>query len=96
MQVSDYREKIIRVVKALFPEAKVILYGSRARGTEREFSDIDLALDAGQKLSRHDVQEAVGMFAESNIPYKIDIVDFYSVPPAMQQAIREEGVLWKD
>jgi len=96
MDVADYKLKIIGILSALFPDAKIILFGSRARGTEREFSDVDLALDAGKPLSRHAIQEAVAMFSQSNIPYKIEIVDVHEVSEEMKDAIKKEGIVWKD
>jgi predicted nucleotidyltransferase len=45
------KEIIIRLLDALFPGVKIYLFGSRARGTHRPTSDIDLALDAGRELS---------------------------------------------
>lgn len=44
------KQKIIALINALIPDAKVILYGSRARGDFAEWSDIDLALDVGKRL----------------------------------------------
>ncbi len=44
------KDKIVRVLKALFPGAKIILYGSRARGDAHDNSDIDIAIDAGKKF----------------------------------------------
>lgn len=35
------------------------------------------------------------MFAESNIPYKIAIIDFYSTSDQMRELILKEGILWK-
>lgn len=89
------KQKIIAVISALIPQAKIILFGSRARGTNSERSDIDLALDAGSALPTGDVGELVDMFRESNIPYKIEIVDFYLVSKSMQDSIQQEGVTWK-
>ena len=90
-----YKEKIIRILSALFPDTRIILYGSRARETQRLFSDIDLALDAGKEISRHDIQEAISMLQESNVPYKIDIVDLWAVRDEMRKAIQKEGIVWK-
>ncbi|QQR48876.1 nucleotidyltransferase domain-containing protein [bacterium] len=91
----EYQKKIIAILSALFPDAKIYLFGSRARGTNQEFSDIDIALDAGKKLRRADVGEARDMLGESNIPYKIDLVDFQDISEAMRKFILQEGVLWK-
>lgn len=91
----EHKNKIVGILSVLFPTAKVYLFGSRARGTASQWSDIDIALDVGHKLEHVDVDEAKCMFVESNIPYKIEIVDFHSVSKSMQESIRQEGILWK-
>src|SRR5262245_35526819 len=66
---EDSKRKIIAVISALIPEATIYLFGSRARGTQSQWSDIDIALDAGKKLSRYDIGEIVSMFQASSMPY---------------------------
>lgn len=92
----ENQDKMTRVLKALFPDAKIILYGSRARGDARENSDIDIAIDAGKKVSRHDINEARSMFEESNIIFKIDIIDYHAVSEILQKQIDKDGILWSD
>lgn len=90
-----HKAKIIAILSVLFPDAKIYLFGSRARGTHRERSDIDIALDADRKLDFLDIGEVRDMLAESNIPYTIEIVDLHSVPEKMRNTILEEKIVWK-
>ena len=90
-----YKKKIIAVLSAPFPGAKIYLFGSRARGNHGERSDIDIAIDSGKELPQVDIGEARDMLAESNIPYKIDVVDLHGVPKDMREDILKEGILWK-
>jgi uncharacterized protein len=89
------KQKIIAVISALIPDAKIYLFGSRARGTNAERADIDIALDAGRPLPQRDVDEVKSMFRESNIMYKVDVVDFYQINEAMKEEILRERVVWK-
>lgn len=91
----EYKKKIIRVIQALMPGVKIILFGSRARGDHSRSSDIDIALDAGKKLRRADVGEIRDMFMESNIIHKIDVLDYHGVSKDMQEMIDKEGIAWK-
>ena len=88
--------KIIRVIEALIPEAKIYLFGSRARSTHQDRADIDIAIDAGKRLERVDVGEIRDMLNESNISLKIDVVDLHNIPEEMKTAILEEGIVWKE
>jgi predicted nucleotidyltransferase len=89
------KQKIIAVISALIPEARIYLFGSRARGSNAQYADIDIALDAGKPLPLRDIDEVKSMFGESNIPYKIDVVDIHQVNDRMRQQIMKERVIWK-
>lgn len=94
----DERTKriIIAVIAALIPHAKIYLFGSRARGTHKEYSDVDIAVDAGERLAYSQIGEARDMLNASNIPLKFDVLDFQRVDQAMQDSIRKDGILWKE
>ncbi len=94
--ISDAdKKKIIGLLSALVPDAKIYLFGSRARGTHTEYSDIDLALDAGAKLSLVAVDEAKSIMAASNIIHRVDVVDMYRISEGMRADILQEGILWE-
>lgn len=91
------KQKIIAIISALIPDAKIYLYGSRARATAQEWSDIDIALDAGRELPQLDVGEIRDIMIELNIPYKVDIVDLNSsvLSESLKNAILRDKVIWK-
>lgn len=91
---ASAQQKIIAILKALFPHARIILFGSRALGAQRHSSDIDIAIDAGAKLERSDIGEARDMLNASNMPYRFDIVDLQSISEEMRKAILKEGKVW--
>lgn len=51
---------------------KVILYGSRAKGTYKPFSDVDITLD-GEGLSVTDIAEIATAIDDLLLPYMFDI-----------------------
>ncbi len=85
---------IVKLLIVLFPYAKIYLFGSRARGTHKVTSDIDLAIDTGRPLSSLDIARARNIVEALNIPQLIDIVDLNSLPAEMKAHILKEGVLW--
>lgn len=91
----EYKRKLIGILSVLFPKAKIYLFGSRARGSAQPFSDIDIALDEGQKIDLLRLGEARAMFAESNIFCPVDIVDLRDLDAPMVEQIYKEGILWK-
>ena len=52
---------------------KAVLYGSRAKGNFKPFSDVDIAL-FGEELSQKDVKELLVEINDSNFPYQVDLV----------------------
>lgn len=89
------QETIIRLLDALYPGVKIYLFGSRARGTAKPFSDIDLAIDAGKKLNFVEVAIAKNVIEGLNMPITVDVVDMHSIPESLKAIILKEGVIWK-
>lgn len=54
---------------------KVMLYGSRAKGNFREFSDVDITL-FGEDLTHDDLLMLCERLDESNLPYMYDVSIF--------------------
>lgn len=57
---------------------KAVLYGSRAKGNFKPFSDVDIAL-FGDELSQKDVKELLVEINDSNFPYQVDLVVYKSI-----------------
>lgn len=90
------QETMVRLLEALFPGVKIYLFGSRARGTNRPTSDIDLALDAGRKLSFLEIARARNVLDTLHLAEKIDVVDMHSIPQELKDTILKEGIEWKN
>jgi type I restriction enzyme S subunit len=55
--------------------------------------DLDLCVDNHQALSFETLAALRDAFAESNVPYKVDVVDWHSVDPAFQALIQKKRVV---
>jgi predicted nucleotidyltransferase len=93
---DNYRDIIVPIILKHLPNAKIILYGSRARKQERPGSDIDVAIDMGSKIDDHTMALIRGDIEESSLPILFDIVDFYAVSEDMVEAIKKDGVIWRE
>lgn len=70
---------------------QIVIFGSRAKGTAKRYSDIDLALIGDQPVPGQTAAALAEAFEESNLPYTIDIVDFGRASPALKKEINEYG-----
>lgn len=91
---EETRRKIYGILKILFPNAQIYLFGSRAWGKFRQFSDIDLAIADRPEGPSLQLGEARDVLEALNIPYKVDLVDLYRINATLRDKIVHEGVLW--
>ncbi len=92
--LEDARRLVVNKLQGL--PVRVWLFGSRTRGTASAASDIDLAILPKGTLPEGILSELREAFEESDIPYKVDVVDLRSVDGAFRRRIESEGVLWLD
>ncbi|MBQ9646250.1 MAG: nucleotidyltransferase domain-containing protein [Prevotella sp.] len=70
---------------------KVILYGSRAKGNYRPFSDVDITL-VGDHLTDDDLADVSARLADSSLPYFCDVSLFSRLDnPALIDHIVQRG-----
>ncbi len=91
-----YKNEILRALEYHFPGAKVILFGSRARGTNQPGSDVDIAVDAGKKIELGELARARATLENTTIPFFTDLVDLNRVPQELRKVIVKEGIVWKN
>lgn len=74
-------KKVKEVVFSVIPskEIKVFIFGSRATGNASRFSDIDLGIKGSAPISGVRIAEIKELFEDSNLPFKVDVVDFSRV-----------------
>ena len=92
--LSDATVKKIREVLAGFPEVeKAVLYGSRAKGTFKSGSDIDLTL-CGAGLTFSLLARIDTALDDLLLPYEIDLSLMSSIThPALLDHIQRMGVV---
>lgn len=91
--LSEQTVEKIRAVLAHFPEVeKAVLYGSRAKGTHRSGSDIDLVL-FGKGLGQSKLGQIDNALDDLLLPYRFDLSLFAKLThPELIDHIRRVGV----
>jgi len=91
---ESYRAQIVPVLRRFPQVERAILFGSRAKGTERSGSDIDLALTGNQLDDAHlpRLYEAIDNLL---LPVKVDLVILSeTTKPELKDHIERVGVEW--
>ena len=71
---------------------KVHVFGSRARGQAKAWSDLDLVFEAPAPLSLELFATLAEAFEESELPWKVDIVDRKAVSDRFGRLIDQSKV----
>ena len=92
---QKYLEQVQTLLRIHVPHAEVWAYGSRVTGSGHEASDLDLVLRNPQNLLEEtgaldDLKEA---FTESNLPIRVDIMDWARIPTSFHREIEQAHVV---
>lgn len=95
--LSEVAFKKLMMLLCEFKEfERILVFGSRALGTYREGSDIDIAV-FGSQISRETLRSFKIQYDELGLPYQVDIVHYESIDnPALKEHIDKVGVSFKD
>lgn len=97
--VLDLPQKYLQQVQALLrehvPGMEVWAYGSRVTGGGHEASDLDLVLrnpvdPHTENRVTHELKEA---FIESNLPIRVDVMDWARIPESFHREIERAHVV---
>jgi predicted nucleotidyltransferase len=89
----DHLSIVRSILRQYLPQnAQIWVFGSRAKATTKTYADLDLAFDLGQKMSLDLTLDLAIKFQESDLPYKVDMVDMVTVDSEFRQIIEAEMV----
>lgn len=80
--IEETWQKLIKKTVAKYlptDRYKVFLFGSRATGVSRKWSDVDVGILGSGKVDLTTLTRIKGELADSDIPYRTEVVDFSSV-----------------
>jgi len=87
------RGSVLRILAAHLPEtAAAWVFGSRATGRARKYSDLDVAIDAGRALSFDELAALRESFSDSDLPYRVDIVDWQTADERFRRIVTADRV----
>jgi type I restriction enzyme S subunit len=90
---SEHWEIIRNILQRHVPGSEVWAFGSRAKWTAKPYSDLDLAIIGQQPLPLAVHAALQDDFSESDLPWKVDIVDWASTSDTFREIIRRDRVV---
>lgn len=80
------------ILNIWLPTREVRVFGSRARGKPKPYSDLDLVIMGDTHLSLITLGQLQDAFANSDLPWRVDVVDWASTSPEFQSHIADHSV----
>jgi len=94
INVSPEQWEIVHtVLQKHVPQYAVWAFGSRAKGIAKPYSDLDLAIISDEPLPLSVSATLSDDFSESDLPWRVDIVDWSQTSPAFQEVIAQNKVV---
>ena len=90
----DLNHKHLRIIKDILARhvagCEVRAFGSRVTGQAKRYSDPDLSIVSDEALSPRTLALLEDDFAESDLPFKVDVLDWSAVSDPFRQIIMQD------
>lgn len=90
----DLNPKHLKTIQSILaeyvPTYEVRAFGSRVKWTAKDYSDLDLAVVGNDPLSLRQRGQLADAFEESNLPIRVDVLDWQSISERFRQVILEK------
>lgn len=89
---AEYLKQIQAMVSAVLrrKDAQAFLFGSATR--KPRFRDCDIGLTG--RIDKDEVRRLKEVFEESDLPYKVDVVDFNRVSETFKRNVLARPIIW--
>jgi type I restriction enzyme, S subunit len=83
------------ILDTYVPEYEVWAFGSRAKWSAKEYSDLDLAIITNKTLDISRNADLTNAFQDSPLPWKVDIVDWSAADESFRKRIIKDRIIIK-
>lgn len=85
----DNLSMVKQILREHVPEYEVWVFGSRVQGTAKRYSDLDIVLVGSEKLDFNRLYRLKEAFEESELPIRVDVIDWQTTSDAFRQVIKK-------
>ncbi|TSE29530.1 restriction endonuclease subunit S [Tepidimonas taiwanensis] len=89
----DHWEIVKSILQKHVPQYEVWAFGSRAKWTAKEYSDLDLAIITDEPLSLDVSARLSDAFSESDLPWRVDVVDWAATSESFKKDVERDKVV---
>ncbi|MFH1873899.1 MAG: nucleotidyltransferase domain-containing protein [Pseudomonadota bacterium] len=86
----DYLKIVLAVLVQYAPKYEVWAFGSRVGGKTKKHADLDLVIKTDLPVPDGIMANLREAFSESNLPFKVDVVDWSKISKNFQKIIKEK------
>lgn len=88
LSVTKEQFRVIRsILTRIVPGAEYLAFGSRLDHCHHRYSDLDIAIRADDKLPLEQLAALEEAFADSDLPFRVDIVDLHRASTELRQVV---------
>lgn len=96
LQIAPEHAAIVHaILQKNVPDREVWAFGSRVKGTAKPFSDLDLAIIGDKPLPLATLADLADDFSTSDLPWKVDIVDWATLSPEFREIIAGQKMVFQ-
>jgi len=88
---KKYLEIVKRILTVHVPDCEIRVFGSRVTGRAGRYSDLDILLIGQEPIDWHRMEALKDDFAESDLPFMVDLTDWHAVANSFGQVIVKQG-----
>lgn len=86
----EQRTQVQAILRRHVPQAQAWVFGSRATGRARPYSDLDILLASPSRLSWEQRAQLHDAFEASDLPFKVDLVEANDLSGETSERVRSE------
>ena len=83
-------ETVTRILAGHVPDREVRAFGSRVTWMAKDYSDLDLVVVGERALDLDALSRLKEAFEESDLPFRVDVLDWHAIGPAFQKVIEKK------
>jgi type I restriction enzyme S subunit len=93
LAITEEQRRIVKsILTRVVPDADYLAFGSRLGHRHHRYSDLDIAVKAPGEITLEQLSALEEAFAESDLPFRVDIVDLHRAAPEFRQLVEANHV----